>query len=198
MTQKVAIIDIDDTIADMRTPICSMLNSMMNTSLSWNEWYTLDVQKLYGISRGDFLTALRDNEIIEKMVPHHNTLKFMEELKNAGYFISLLTARGWHNNGTHVTKQWLNEYNIPFDELIVCGITEDKSDIVSKHYKHIEFTVDDSLSHCRNYVLNDKIKDVFVYDMPWNRRDDIEDSRAIRVDCLEQIQKELQRKYNDK
>lgn len=184
---KIAIVDIDDTLADMRSMICSVLNEHCDKELHWSNWNSFRVEELYGISYHDFFDLLKRNSVIENIRPHAESVEFMRNLKHAGYHITLLTARAWHPKSKEVTTRWLGEHGIVYDNLVVCNVEDDKSELVSLLYKGAAFTVDDSVTHCRSYVKNPDIKDVFVYDMPWNKCQVLDSSRAKRIDNLNQI-----------
>ncbi len=184
---KIAIVDIDDTLADMRSMICEVLNEHCDKDLHWSRWNTFRVEEMYGISYHDFFDLLKRNSIIERMRPHDESAEFMRNLKHAGFHVTLLTARAWHPESREVTARWLDEHGIVYDNLVVCGVEHDKSEIVDSMYNGVDFTVDDSATHCRSYVKNQNIKNVFVYNMPWNKCQLLDASRAKRIDNLNQI-----------
>lgn len=187
---KHAILDIDDTLADMRSIICKELNKIYSKDLHWTEWNTFRVEELYGISFEDFFKFLIERNVIERMNPHPESAEFVRTLLDDGYKISALTARKWHPNAKSITSNWLDRHNIHVDELVICDVLEDKAEIVSANYDKIDFVVDDSLSHCKNYIKCNNISKVFIYDMPWNRCASIDNSRAIRIKNLKHIFKD--------
>lgn len=185
--RKIAILDVDDTVADMRSTLNETLNRVYGKSLHWTQWTSFNLEKVYGIDSEQFLETLRKENVIERMAPHRESIEFTNELKKKGYKIHMLTARKWHPRGLSVTRQWLSENGITFDDITVCDITDCKSSILTQTYDKIHLTVDDSLTHCRNYVQNDAIENVFIYDMPWNKCDVLDSSRANRIDNLSQV-----------
>ena len=126
---KIAIVDIDDTLADMRSMICSALNEHCDKDLHWSKWNTFRVEELYGISYHDFFNLLKKDSIIEKMRPHDESAEFMRNLKHAGYHITLLTARAWHPESRQVTTRWLGEHGIVYDSLTICNVEDNKSEM---------------------------------------------------------------------
>lgn len=187
---KHAILDIDDTLADMRSIICEDLNKIYKTDVHWTSWNTFRVEEIYGISFEDFFKFLIENKVIERMQPHPESIGFVKRLLDGGYKISALTARQWHPKAKAVTSQWLSKHNIHVDELIICDVLDNKADIVSQNFSDVDFVVDDSLTHCKNYTKCDNISNVFIYDMPWNRCESIDKSRAIRIQNLNHILKD--------
>lgn len=189
--KKTVVIDIDDTLGDMRNPMSDMLNRYSNKNLHWNSWNEFRTEHLYGIGYDEFLVLLRDNNIIENMKPHDESVQFMHTLADMDYRTVLLSARNWHDNAADITKDWLELHNIPYDELIICNIGDNKSDIISNICNDIKFVVDDSIAHCMEYAENKNIEKVFVYDMPWNRAGNIDEKRINRIYNLNQIMENL-------
>lgn len=185
--KPVAIIDIDDTVGDMRTLMCDALNHFTGKDIHWTEWSRFRVEDFYKISFNEFFDVLTEYKVIENMLPHVNSTLLVDRLKDAGYHICFLTARSWHPNGRDITKEWLNVHGFHVDELMLCNVGESKSDILNSKFANIEFAVDDSVSHCREYVRNSRIKNVFVYDMPWNKCEILDNSHARRIQDLMEI-----------
>lgn len=184
--QKIAIIDIDDTMADLRTPMCNSLNIVCEEKYHWEQW-TGDntVENLYGITTNKLLSTIEDDGLLEHLQPHPEVAEFMHLLHKLDYYVVFLTARAWHPRGVQVTEQWLKANNIEYDKLIVCPLEANKAEIVREHFDEVDFAVDDSVRHCRSYSNEPIIKNVYVYDIPWNR--DVDVGRAKRITSLTEI-----------
>lgn len=59
----------------------------------------------------------------------------------------MITARGWYKNAEEVTKRNLLDYDIPFDELIICGLEEDKGKFLSGADRYILSLEDNPGNH---------------------------------------------------
>jgi hypothetical protein len=79
----------------------------------------------------------------------------------------LITARGWHPRGKEITEEWVSDYNLDIDELIVVEHDQSKTDVISG-FNNIVFSIDDRIKHCREYMRTGRIQHVLVYDAPWN------------------------------
>lgn len=184
---KTAILDMDDTLADMRSIVCRELNVRYDKDLHWTRWNDFRVENLYGISFDDFFSYLIENKVLERMNPHAETATFVKNLLDSDYKVTILTARKWHPNARSVTEKWLKKHSLKVHDLVICDVLDDKSKIVNDAYNKVDFVVDDSLSHCKSYVNCDNINKVFVYDMPWNRCQNLDATRAIRIKDLNDI-----------
>lgn len=187
---KRAILDLDDTLGDMRSAICSEFNKKYNKSFHWKVWQSFGAESIYGISREEFFETLIQRHVIERMKPHPESAEFVNKLSRNGYTVSILTARKWHPDADNITREWLDKNNIFVDEVVICDTLDSKQDIVSSNYELVDFTVDDSILHCNGYAGCKNVSKVFIYDMPWNRCD-CEDFGAIRIKNLNEIFREL-------
>lgn len=187
MNKPIAIVDVDDTLANMRASMCEALNKHCNTSIHWSKWNTFNVEHMYGINYDEFFHVLKKYKVIERLQPHEESSEFTAKLRDRGYKVTLLTARKWHDYGEAVTRRWAKDNEIYYDDVVVCSVEDCKSEIISEMFSAVNFTVDDSATHCKKFVRNSKIKNVFVYDMPWNKCQILDGSRATRISNLNQI-----------
>jgi 5'(3')-deoxyribonucleotidase len=187
---KIAIIDVDDTLADMRTLLSSALIAHSGQDIHWKEWAGTGLEELYDIPHADFMDVLKSYKVIEQMMPHDDSLSFTKTLIDSGYNVTLLTARNWHPNSRSVTEQWLENHGLVYNDLMICNIEDDKAEIVRNAFGRVELTVDDSKKHCTSYVKSEIVSNVFVYDMPWNKCTFL-DKNAIRINKLSQALKHI-------
>lgn len=185
---KVAIVDVDDTLGNMRELLSEALNKHSGKDLNWQEWHGYSLEDVYNITNEQFFDILKSEKIIERMRSHDESLQFTNTLKKLGYKVVLLTARAWHPDSKNVTTNWATNSKIEFDDLVICNVTDCKSEIINHTYGGADITVDDSASHCRAYVKNENVRKVFVYDMPWNKCQILDSNeKSIRINNLSQI-----------
>lgn len=165
--KPVCLVDLDDTLGDLKTPMMDALNRHTKQDIHWSKWNTFDVPELYGISYDEFMDLLIDEQVIEKVVVHDSSYKFLNDLHKLGYYTVLITARGWHPQGHKVTSKWVEDHNLDIDELIVVDAHQSKTDVIGK-FDNIVFSIDDRIKHCREYMQTGLINHVLVYDAPWN------------------------------
>lgn len=115
-------------------------------------------------------------DCLEKIKPKMYARELLDVLKQEGNNIYLITARfDWADvKAEDVTKKWLEEYQIPYDELIVEA--KDKAKIAKECNLDIFF--DDSYENCKK-VAETGIK-TYLMDSRVNRGID-EDEKIERI-----------------
>jgi len=167
MKTNVCLVDLDDTLGDLKQPMMEALNAFTGKNIHWSQWNTFDVPQLYGLSNEEFLKMCIDSDILNKVIIHDSSYKFLNDLRKLGYYTVLITARGWHPEGKSITESWVSEHNLDIDELIVVGVDQSKTDVITK-FDNIVFSIDDRIKHCREYMQSGMIRHVLVYNAPWN------------------------------
>ena len=151
--EKVAWIDIDDTIA-MSWPV--MLGCGMNYYERSGQYphpdfdieceddlYFADILHLKDAELPGFFAKYYP-EYLREILPITGAKEFLEELKQHGYRINLLSARrDKDGRAEQITRAWLAAYGLPYDSLIInC---KDKASFL---HNKTGFFIDDSYGHC--------------------------------------------------
>ena len=173
--QKVAIIDIDDVLSEFRSHFALHLNE------EYDLYPDVDSEEYY------FITALskldmNPEEVFEKFTDQggfrdipivHGAIKMLNEIRNQGYWIQLLTARPKENlKCFYDTYYWLDKNNIPYDAL---DFSNEKFRwcAKSRYYDSgkISFAVDDSPKHVAEYAKHG----IFCYMPKKNYNNEVRD-----------------------
>ena len=179
-------IDIDDTIAET-----------FETLLPYSQKYTIeDLKRKSNINlRGDlsnhfyivYVNGWNEPEAIAfwekyyaEILRNLNIKKFAAEvinkLKQEGHNIYLITAR-WDmrvDNVREITKKWLEDNNVKYDELILNA--SDKLKIAKE--KNIDIFIDDSFNNCKSIKDETSAK---VYLMNTKMNESLNDDNIKRV-----------------
>jgi uncharacterized HAD superfamily protein len=101
-----------------------------------------DFTKAYGIDEEEIkeFMATRGMKVFREVPPRPDSITVLTELKERNYTIILVTAREAELND--VTANWLEQHQIPYDELIH---SDEKADISQQ--KNIELFIDDRLAN---------------------------------------------------
>ena len=145
----------------------------------WNEKEATDFwSKYYG-------------EILKKVNIKKFASEVINKLKQEGHKIYLITAR-WdmpNDDILGITKQWLIENNVEYDELIINA--SDKLQLIKE--KNIDIFIDDSFNNCKNIAVNSNAK---VYMMTSRVNGSFEDENIKRVYSWPEIYDLINREEN--
>lgn len=152
--QNVAIVDVDDVIAKFREGFFGWLNDNFGLSL------TTEMPEYYYSGKAGDLTGEEafmlfiEQGGFRKLDVNDNVLRNLNELKQKGYWIQLLTARPYDNvKCMYDTYWWLKKMKIPYDNV---AFSYEKYRWLSdkKFYKEgfVKFAVDDSPKHSAEYA----------------------------------------------
>jgi hypothetical protein len=166
-SKNICLVDLDDTLVDLKEPMKQALDSFTGKDIPWNKWEHFDVPSIYGVSNSEFLDACIEHEVLERAEIHAESYKFLNDLKRMDCHVVLITARGWHPRGKEVTEKYISDHELNIDELILVDVDESKAEW-AKRFNKIKFTVDDRMKHCREYMKTGVVEKVMLYDAPWN------------------------------
>ena len=142
--KKVCLVDLDDTLGDLKNPMMEALGKHTGVDIHWSTWEAFDVPKI-----------------------HDSGYSFINQLKMLGYYVVIITARGWHPDAFNLTDNWVREHNLNIDELLVIDNNQSKTDVIKK-FNNIAFSVDDRIRNCRDYIQSGLADNVILYSAPWN------------------------------
>ena len=154
--QSVVIVDIDDVICDFRQAFSNWLCQTYNIKADVNssEYYFINALKEAGINpEGVFDRFISEGELTNIPVIS-GAVNFMKNLKEAGYFVHMLTARPKENlRCLYDTHTWLRKNGIVFDKLDFAS--EKLRWCMQSDYwvsDAIDFAIDDSPKHASEYA----------------------------------------------
>lgn len=86
-------------------------------------------------------------KVLNELIPKSYVKEILTKMREDGHKIILITVRSdkeCNGNAYEITKDWLNKYEIPYDELITESFN--KKEICAK-YK-VDVFIDDSIKNC--------------------------------------------------
>jgi len=165
---RIAALDIDDSLANLRDPLMHTLNEYTGKNIHWEEWDAYNLAEIYGMTISDFYACLLESDILRNVKPLEDTINFCQYLIDNNYLVLMVTARGWHPQGTEITKQWLHDYKIPYHDLYVTKFGDSKYKAIEK-YGVIDLAVDDAFKHIEDYKQSGKVRHPVLFHHPWNK-----------------------------
>ena len=167
--KKIALLDIDDTVANLRDSLMHALNGYTGKDIHWNDWDCYDLGKIYDIAMPEVADCIQGNKLLENVELMDGSLEFIHLLKSKNYIVHFVTARAWHENGYNVTKEWLQSRNVPYDALNVTSHAVAKIDAVKYYYNKVDLAIDDCYSHIEDYKKSGIVKHALLFHHPWNK-----------------------------
>lgn len=179
---KVAVLDLDDTLIDLIQSMTYAFNKEIIGKSHWTEFH--DLVEEYDIHHEEFKRIALKHEVAAMAQPYLFAKSFLYDLKNLGYYIAIVTARGgFMENPYEFTADYLKKHNMIYDELIVTQFGENKVDSLGQ-FDTIDLAVDDNIGNCIDFIKSGKIQYIFLPALPWNKK---HPDGMIRIHNLYQV-----------
>lgn len=163
--------DCDDVVANIRDNMAEVLSQLSGRNIHWGEWDTYDLSKIYGINIDDCLAAFLEHRVLERATLEPGARETIRAVRDDGYRIVMLTARGWHPHGDSLTREWLAAHDIIVDELRVVPLHASKTAVMEDTY--VDFLVDDNPRHIIDAEGVTHIRSPVLMSRPWNLDTDV-------------------------
>ena len=154
--QPVAIIDIDDVLANFRTGFSEWLYKKfgVEADVDSKEYYFITALSKINLNSESVFKMFLDDEGFAKLTIDTDNLELLHQLKHRGYWIHLLTARPQEElQCLYDTYFWIWQQNIPCDAI---SFSPEKFRwcAKSKYYDEgaIKFAIDDAPKHAEDYA----------------------------------------------
>ena len=154
--QPVAIVDIDDVLADFRQGFSDWLKDkfQVDADVDSKEYYFISALSKINLNSETVFKMFLDDEGFAKLSIDTDNLELLWQLKHQGYWIHLLTARPEEElQCLYDTYFWINQQNIPCDAI---SFSPEKFRwcAKSRYYDEnaIKFAIDDAPKHAEDYA----------------------------------------------
>ena len=152
--------DIDGVIADFSQALLETIKKNYGLALKKTDIYCFDLNVVLGITKSEGKQLII--EVLKKDLPLNLGAKeTLERLSREGHNIYLLTSR--YDHLRDITQSWLKEKGIPYTQLYLLNVGEKYLAKVDP----LDLIVEDSLEEALGWTQ--KVKNVLVYDQPWNK-----------------------------
>ena len=154
--QPVAIVDIDDVLANFRSGFSKWLYNKfgVKANVDSKEYYFITALSKIDLNSESVFKMFLDDEGFENLTINTDVLELLWQLKHRGYWIHLLTARPEEElQCLYDTYFWIWQQNIPCDAI---SFSPEKFRwcAKSKYYDDnaIKFAIDDAPKHANDYA----------------------------------------------
>lgn len=162
----VAIFDLDDTLLDLKSMIVESLNRRTGKSLTVDQ-FDNNAEYYYGVTTDQFLQIAEEDMMLQKALPHEGIHELFQTLREQNTRIVIVTARNWHPHARQITKDWFHSLKLEVDEIIIVGLQQSKSHVVS-HFDNVRFAIDDRPDVVLDYSVHSGLNNAFLYSQKWN------------------------------
>jgi hypothetical protein len=159
------ILDLDDVLANLREALYRSLARASGIAVHWRHWRSYDLREHYPTVLDRLDEILIDDRTLESCRPEPGAVAATGALKDLGFEIAIVTARGWHPRAEAITRDWLGEHGIRHDHLRIVPLGANKLEALAP-FRRIALAVDDHPDHVRRY-LRAGIP-ALLMDRPWN------------------------------
>lgn len=183
---KWIVFDVDDVICNFRQSLYQSFKEK-GLDIPWQTWNHYNHVKMFNFNQESELHQhMKEYLVLEKSLLEEGVLEVMHSLKEKGYQIGLLTARGWHAEGMAITQAFIEKYDLPVDKLVISGQHMDrKSAHIHKFEGEVVYYIDDSIHHIQDF-LSHGIK-AYLMSRPWNQ-----DCEFNRVQSLKEFSEQIE------
>lgn len=189
-TKKTVVFDLDDTLVNLRDPMCRAMNHRTGANMSWREWRHYNLLDIYGVSLEWFLNLMVKDEVLEQALPEINARECVHALLASDIQVEVWPARRWHPFAAQITRRQMGLIGAPVEGLRLFDLDESKAEAVSKR-DDICLFLDDNPAHIQG--LSNYGKDILdrgrLMHRPWNASCAL--SRCNDIDEVKQIVTQL-------
>lgn len=178
MSRPIAVVDIDDTIADATNLMIQCLSNYTGVHVSKNDITEYDIASHFGISGEEFYKYLDKDGVIDDLAVLPGARKALERLSN-DHEIVLVTARHRFREPLARTLKWVKSRNLPVDRVLVSGhpLRGLKSNVaydqVCEHGVRVFF--DDGMHNVWDMYDSGMSEVIYIPHQPWNASSHLDD-----------------------
>ena len=147
--QRVAVVDVDDVLFPCTQIILNKLNQEHNRQVSLDDLKGFHVLSHFPEIGKDF------QDLIAYLISGHDYMNVpgvydyakpvLDLLRSRGFYIAIVSSRGFHPEGYRNTFNYFKKYSLPFDSLATVGMGSSKIDFVYDHISSdIHLVIDDN------------------------------------------------------
>lgn len=159
------VLDLDDVLANLREALFQSLSKATGIQKHWRDWPHYNLTQHFGMEKTALEALLVSEQVMENCLPEPDAVSVTRTLREQGFRLAVVTARGWHDDAHALTADWLQRHDIGYDHLRVVAPGGDKVSVLGE-FERVLLAVDDHPSNIRRYSAAG-VPSLMV-DMPWN------------------------------
>lgn len=179
MNKPLIVLDMDDTVANLRDQFALIINNhLQREDIRWEDWDNWHLDEKYDFDILELFRSYADSDLFLKLEPETGARNVFDAAQAKGFGIAVVTARGWHNQAEAHTWQWLRYHGLKADTVHVAPTGGCKSEPLSA-LGDVRLFVDDHPGHVKRALELSNIRQAMLINRPWNRA-----ANLPRIGCL--------------
>lgn len=169
--QPIAVVDIDDVVYPCTRVLLNHLNERYKKQVSMDAITRLRIEEHFPELEDPFLQYLINgfSDYMDNASAYSYAKPVIELLKDHGFYVLFVTARGFHPEGYRYSHTFLKDSDIHFDCLATVRIGQSKLDFVLDHFGYdVHLLVEDSASVISEFKEYDSSVRIIKANRPWN------------------------------
>lgn len=166
--QPVAMIDVDDVLFPCTNVLLDHLNKRYSKSVHIDDLENFDLRLQFpevGNTVFDYLIS--EYDYMNQDVLFHYAKPMLQRLKDHGFYVAIVTSRGFHPEGYKNTHNMFTRNRLAFDSLATIGRGQSKIDFMYDHVADdLDLVLEDNVSVIKD-ALTTNAK-VVRFDRAWN------------------------------
>lgn len=160
--------DMDGVMAHTNDILAEGLSKILGRPIDWRDWNSYDYFKNYGLGLDEFLEMCIHCKSLELAEPEPGLKSSIERLTDEGLETAIITARDFHPQGEHLTRQWLECHGVKVDHLMLVHPSNSKVQAMSSMPNMLSY-IDDHVDHLIRGRESGHEAKLYMRDQPWNQ-----------------------------
>lgn len=168
-TNKVLIFDLDDCFVNTKTRIQNIYRKYLGRKdIHYRDWTDINLEDRYDVSWDKLKELMIEDNTFQLVRPHLGASEITKYVKNQGYYIVFVTARGWHPDAKAETEKYLKDNDFVYDELIITELNQSKEE-ATRHLSNIVLFVEDNFDNALEFANSKRADKTILYRQNWNK-----------------------------
>jgi uncharacterized HAD superfamily protein len=130
--KKEVIFDLDDVLCHLNEGLEQAFLKETGIFIPSEQWHTYNCFDLFGLNYEEFINMMNKHQLIKDPRPDETAIQVLNELKQEGHNIHIITSRANQNNAENFTYQWLKKHGVNYDTLSLTGVEKTKNDVIEE------------------------------------------------------------------
>jgi 5'(3')-deoxyribonucleotidase len=162
----VVVFDCDDVLTDLKSVILENISEALGRKVEEHELTDFDLRNVFG-EECDVEHIFGAVDLKSLKPRDHQACGIPKLAAMYGHYVVILTARQGHDPKGIITRNWLINNDVYFDELILVPMDVPKSETIAT-LGDVKLYIDDNMHHVEQSAALPNVQKVLLQNQPWN------------------------------